>query len=38
MFEETEIPFNAADFIKGLEAIYKYTHPPEGLQEEVVEV
>lgn len=38
MIENTGIPFNATDFIEGLEAIYKHTHPPDDLQEEVVEV
>ena len=38
MVEETGIPFNAADFIEGLEAIYKHTHPPDGQKAEVAEV
>lgn len=35
---ETGAPFNARDFVEALQMIYKHTHPPDDLQEEVVEV
>lgn len=35
---ETGVPFNVRDFVEALQEIYKHTHPPDGLQEEVVEV
>ena len=38
MWEETGVPFNATDFIEGLLAIYKHTHPPDVQQEAVAEV
>ena len=38
MVEETGIPFNATDFIEGLTAIYKHTHPPDRQKAEVAEV
>ena len=38
MVEETGVPFNATDFIEGLLAIYKHTHPPDRQKAEVAEV